>query len=230
MTQKRKRIETSAVSAAPIYAIEVEWLRGLTIMDKSSHDTVNTIADAARLILEACKLTYMLYHDIEAHDCLGLLLESLYKDAKSSSINELIRQAKQQQSSWKGYTLNKFLLPHVREMKRKWEIAHPYAGFASLSDEERTRTWMESYDADPESVISQMLKPIIMVLDLEKVFGGGLVSEDATKMRAVREMLRKKYWFGCHYTYEYSVAVERKVSAMISVEHMLVHVRCVDCS
>lgn len=219
MPQKRKRTETAAASAAPIYASEVEWLRGLVHRDTSYYDAINADDTNTKLIVEACKLTYILHHDIEAHDCLSLLLQSLNKGDGCDSANDVMKEARLKQSSWKGHILNKFFLPHVKELKRRWEIAHPYASFASLSDKEHTRTWMEPYDSDPESIASKMLKPVIMVLDLNNIFAVVPMTEDAKKMHAVRIMLRQKYWYGCYCTYKHSVAVDEKVSSVICGKH-----------
>lgn len=213
MSLKRKKEESFEEGLTRVtYASESEWLKCLFHKTSASYAGTKESEEGSRLIIEGCKLVYILYHDIEAYDSLESLIQSLHRSAERNSKISLMREAKVKQSGWKGQILNKFFLPHVKELKRKWEVAHPYAAFVSLPEKERVRLWMEAYDAEPKSMIAKMFKPVIMALDLNSVFRLDLIGEDKRKMDAVRAMLRQKYWFGCHFTYKHNVAVEKKVS------------------
>ena len=214
MPPKRKNDESFEEDPRNVtYADEVEFLQCLIHEIHASYSDIRESEAEIQLIIKACKLVYILYHDIEAHDCLDSLLKPLLR---SVSIG-IKREAKLKQSGWKGQILNKFFLPHVKEMKRKWEIAHPYAGFASLPSNERVSLWMEAYDTDPKSMATKMFKPVIMAIDLDSVFRRDLIGEDKRRMSAIRAMLRRKYWFGCDITYRHSVATESKVSYRLEV-------------
>ncbi|KAF2444736.1 hypothetical protein P171DRAFT_484828 [Karstenula rhodostoma CBS 690.94] len=222
MPPKRKRVEPKEHEdehRTPTYASEVEWLACLT--DPSREVVVNEeVADGktnTALITEACKLTYILYHNIQAQDCLPAILQSLNKSGTEDDA-ELTRVVKSTQSAWKAHVVNKFLLPHVKEIVRKWCVAHPYANFGSLPMSERVKMWFEAYDADPKGIVTLMWKPLIKVLDLASIFRTDLPSEDNAKAKAVRQMLRQKYFFGCECTYKYSVADQKKASSGKTLE------------
>jgi hypothetical protein len=219
MPPKRKRAEEQEdKNRTSIYASEVGWLTCLTDPSKSieANDEVVDGEANTMLITEACKLTYILYHDIQAHDYFLGILQSLNKSGTANNA-KLARVAKTTQSTWKAHIVNKFLLPHVKEIVRKWRVARPYAGFESVPVGERVKLWLQAYDADPKGTVAAMWKPVIGVVDLASIFRTDLPAKDNAKMIAVRQMLRHKYYFGCECTYKHSVADDKKVSCCISV-------------
>ncbi|KAF1978457.1 hypothetical protein BU23DRAFT_595635 [Bimuria novae-zelandiae CBS 107.79] len=212
MPPKRKRTGIEEEERTSLtYAGEIQWLRWLTHKSEEQVPYVDIEEDGAnqKLLTAACKLVYILYHDIETHDCLNSLLRSLNNGASALNSGS-VKAAKVQQSGWKGQIINKFFIPHVKELKRKWEVAHPYASFASLPEPDRIKQWMDAYDADPVAMVAVMLKPIVKVLDLKSIFRTDLVGEDRSRMRAIQAMLRQKYWFGCACSYKYSVEAMKK--------------------
>lgn len=227
MPPKRKDVESKDKDQErqkPIYVSEVSWFKVHThaattqISDDEATDGGN---NAGALIHLACKLTYIQYHDIQDRDSLSSLLET-FGDGDAVTEAELTRTLKHAQSTWKSHIVNKFLLPHVKEIVRKWSVAHPYADFAALSPPERTRLWLEAYDADPKGTVTAMWKPIIKVLDLTSILRTDLSEGDNAKMKAMRKMLRKKYYFGCECTYKNSVGGKpQKVSAICPRRHYL---------
>lgn len=216
MPPTRKRAEPDKnenENQIPTYSSEVAWLACLTDPSKD-FDANEEIANGEinnALITEACKLSYILYHNIQAQDCLPKILQSLNKSGTEDE-TELTRVAKSKQSAWKAHVLNKFLLPHVKEIVRKWCVARPYASFGSLPASDRNKLWLEAYDASPKGTVISMWKPVIGVLDLGLIFRTDLPDEHNTNMAAVRQMLQQKYCFGCECTYKYSVADTKKVS------------------
>ncbi|KAJ4349734.1 uncharacterized protein N0V89_008352 [Didymosphaeria variabile] len=214
MSPKRERIEAEDRETGqqiPIYASEVPWLS--FVANSSKCDVAcGEMSDGetkAELIKQACKLIYILYHNIQEQALLSSILQFLNKSETETNA-DLTRAAKSAQSAWKAHIVNKFLLPHVKEIIRKWRVARPYAGFQSLPASDRAKVWFEAYDADPKGTVVAMWKPVIKVLDLESTFRTDLIAEDNAKMKAVRQMLRHKYYFGCECAYKYSVADEKK--------------------
>lgn len=213
MPPKRKRAETTNEDHSNlVYAGEVAWLRCLTHGFEQQESCNDAEGDTnTKIFTDACKLAYILYHDIEAHGCLALLLQSLNKTTNASK-GRITRAIKIKQSSWKRHILHKFFLPHVKELQRKWEIAHPYARFSSLPHQDRIQLWMDVYDANPKGTVTAMLKPVVETLDINSVFRLGLTGDDHSKMKAMRFELRQKYWFGCDCTYKHSIIAGKNVS------------------
>ncbi|KAL1610428.1 hypothetical protein SLS60_002095 [Paraconiothyrium brasiliense] len=213
MSRKRERVEAEDEMGQqiPTYASEVPWLNFLAGSSRSNVPCSELPGGEtnANLIKEACKLVYILYHNIEEKDLLCTILQILNK-SKTETNTELMRLAKSAQSAWKAHIVNKFLIPHVKEIIRKWRVARPYAGFESLPVSERVKLWLEAYDSDPKGTVAAMWKPVIKVLNLESIFSTNLPADDDAKMRATRQMLRHKYFFGCECTYKYSIADEKK--------------------
>lgn len=216
MPPKRKHTEPEDRDDANqtiTYACEVDWLACLTdpSSDVEGGEEVANEKTNPFHIIEACKLTYILYHDIQEQSGLDKILQSLNKSGTENDV-DLTRAAKSKQSAWKGHVVNKFLLPHVKEIVRIWCVARPYASFKTLSLDERVKLWSEAYDSDPKDIVNEMWKPLIGVLDLKSIFRTNLLAEDSAKMKAVQHMLRQKYLFGCESTYRHSVAETKKVS------------------
>ncbi|OAG07964.1 uncharacterized protein CC84DRAFT_1173548 [Paraphaeosphaeria sporulosa] len=214
MPPKRKRAEPEEQDEEhrkPTYASEVDWLACLTdpSRDVSTSTEIAKEETNTALITAACKLTYVLYHNVQAQECLATILQSLNKSGTEDDA-ELTRVAKSSQSAWKAHVVNKFLIPHVKEIVRKWCVARPYKNFGSLPASDRIQLWFKVYDYDPKSTVVSMWKPVIGVLDLGLIFRTDLPPEDDVKMKAVRQMLRHKYYFGCECTYKYSVADPKK--------------------
>ncbi|KAJ4305019.1 hypothetical protein N0V90_000548 [Kalmusia sp. IMI 367209] len=208
MNSKRKRIgDPGEEQETLVYASEVPWLRCLT--DKSggqtSCDEIKDDDANKDLIWEACRLVYLLYHNLHEDSNLPSILEDLNRSHIQTS-TELTKAAKLHQSQWKTHILNKYLMPHISEIMRKWHVAHPYASFDSLSDTERVKLWMDVYDADPRATITAMYRPVIKVLDVPHIFDRNSISDaDVAKMKAIQVMFRRKYCFGCESTYRYRI-------------------------
>jgi hypothetical protein len=218
MPPKRKHTEEYEDESRKItYASEVRWLTCLTHPSKSievNDDVADGEANTA-LIMEVCKLTYILHHNIQTHNCLHGILQFLNRSGTENN-TKLTRVVKTAQSTWKTHIMNKFLLPHVKEIVRKWRVARPYAGFESVPVGERVKLWLEAYDANPKGTAIAMWKPVIGVVDLANIFRTDLSPIDNAKVKAMRKMLRHKYYFGCECTYKYSVAEDKKVSVLSS--------------
>lgn len=218
MPPKRKHVENADYEGAqsdPIFASEVDWLDCLTHPSKAlipdgeaAEEKTNT-----KRIMEACRLTYILYHDVQEHECLTAILKHLNKSSTEDD-RERVRVAKHAQAIWKSYVVNKFLLPHVKEVVRKWSVAHQYASFKKLPKSERHKLWVEAYDLAPEKTVIAMWKPLINVLDVANIFRMDLPTEADAKMRAVRHMLKEKYLFGCECTFEHTVVTDQKVRGL----------------
>ncbi|KAL5412117.1 hypothetical protein PMIN06_009623 [Paraphaeosphaeria minitans] len=222
MSPKRKRAEPEEYQdddRTPTYASELLWLNCLTdpSRDFLTSDGIAEKETNTALITAACKLTYILYHNVQAQEFLARILRLLNKSGTEGDA-ELTRVAKSSQSAWKAHVVNKFLLRHVKETVRKWCVARPYKSFGSLPANDRIRIWLEAYDADPKGTVVAMWKPVIGVLDLDLIFRTDLPAEDDAKMRAVRWMLRHKYFFGCECTYKYSVADTKKIQKWKTLE------------
>jgi hypothetical protein len=220
MTSKREREEPVSIT----YGSIVPGLQSLIhksthrthsgeIVDAADQDPVldGCINDEATLeasIWEVARVDYLLHHHLvnrsEILDSFGLL-------PGMKKHQHLDKQLSLKQSQWKGAILNRFFLPHVQELVRKFCVANPWRSFGSLPGNERWQMWLNAYDADPKRMATSMFKPVIGVLDTSNAFSRNLEEEeDRTRMRAVRIMMRNKYLFGCEITYAHRIAVDKK--------------------
>jgi hypothetical protein len=218
MAPKRKHEEPAVIT----YGSDAPWLR--TIFDppeyqrtealdsnKSGRDPALPAFANHEVIVEMSKLLYLLYHQIKFKN---VTLRHFGLELGSNEHVALTKQLNLKQSQWKGAILNKFFLPHVQELQRRWLVANAWRSFTSLPAEERQQIWLNAYDEDPILMTISMFKPVVDVLDIFNTFNLNVAEEDMGKMRAVRIMLRNKYLFGCETTYEHRIKTEKKVRGL----------------
>ncbi|PVI06069.1 hypothetical protein DM02DRAFT_649980 [Periconia macrospinosa] len=217
MPPKRKYQESTTI----VYGAEVPWLQPLaTSIEEPTSPTQDTLPSnpsaatpADDVIWESAKLAYLLYHKLDVDANLAHVLNYVGVNEDTPEHNKWAKKISLKQTQWKGAILNKSLLDHVKEVVRKWHIAHAYKSFKALEQEERERIWMQEYDKDPKRIITAIMKPVIGVVDMANVFNPELTEEeDRAKMSAVRVMLRNKYLFGCEVTYKHRI-LENRVDA-----------------
>jgi len=225
MVSKRERDEDGTIT----YGSSVPWLQ--PIVHKSSNRTSGFTHDNsidrdpaldgftnADVITEASKVDYLLHHHLSNK---SEILRSIGLVPGMDEHQFFDKQLSLKQSQWKGAVLNKFLLPHVQELIRKWHVANAWRSFKTLDEEERQGIWLHAYDADPKRMAISMFKPVIGGMDTFNSFNRDLeLDGDRANMRAVRIMLRNKYLFGCEITYTHRIAAEKKVRASSSTKVM----------
>jgi hypothetical protein len=216
MALKRKHEDPAMIT----YVAEIPWFRCLVTLssldrsedlnpDESVRDPALAVFTNNKIVEEVSKLLYLVHHQVKDS---SKLLQYLGLDSISHEDVALTKQLNLRQSQWKSAILNKFLLPHVKELERRWHVANAWRSFTTISTEERKRIWLDAYDEDPKGITTSMFKPVIGILDTDSIFNGGLdCVEDRAKMRRVRIMLRNKYLFGCEITYEHRVKTTKKV-------------------
>ncbi|KAF2644797.1 hypothetical protein P280DRAFT_546219 [Massarina eburnea CBS 473.64] len=199
MSPKRKYEEPTAI----VYGANVPWLQPLVeAIDPTSDDKV---------VWESAKVAYLLHHALDAEGNLSDALQSIGAGPETPKHKTWVKKISAKQTQWRQAILHKFLFDHVKEVIRKWHVANAWKTFGALPPEERDKIWMAEYDADPEGTIVSMMKPVIGILDTSNVFKLDLAdNEDRTKMRAIRNMLRSKYRFGCEITFKHRILKDRK--------------------
>ncbi|KAF1953586.1 hypothetical protein CC80DRAFT_551231 [Byssothecium circinans] len=162
------------------------------------------------VVFEAAKVAYLLDHKLDAKGNLADTLRSIRAGPETPNHKAWAKKISTKQTQWKAAILHKFLVEHVKEVIRKWQVRNAWKTFSKLPDSEREKVWMAEYNEDPKGTIVAMMKPVIGVLDTANTFNTELGdAEDQTRMSAIRVMLRNKYLFGCEITYRNRVMVDR---------------------
>ena len=167
-----------------------------------SNDESNNQSDSSEVdaitedqIWEACKWSYLLYHTVDYSPALTKATQSLDRS-----------QITKKQTAWRSHILNKFLLPHVKELARAWCAKNPWRFVEDLDVADRDQIWIDEWNTDPSGIVRAMWKPVVDVLDLEHVFSDELIFEDEKeKTEKLKQMFRDKYVCGCNLTWMHRV-------------------------